>query len=557
VLNNTGATGGLIVTGDGGGSNNGSGGVIQNSSGIGVSLTSTAHAILNYLNVQNGADTGIKGVGLTDLTLSRCNVTNNGDAAGEDGLRLGEATGLVNGVTGNVSFTNCSFAGNAHNNVHIRNTSGTIALLTVTGCSFSNLNDVYGANAFLFEAAGTSAMTDATITGCTFSGNSPQRALEVQGHDTATISAFTVSGNTFTDNGIHASFTQDSSANVTFKFLNNGSMTGSVLQAVNVFSSSQSTGGTIKGTISGNYIGSAGSALSGSTQGGGIKALIQGQTMAWLKIDGNVVRQTNGDARGISVAFRGPSSPLADGLGAGTVVSDLTLTNNNVLPGAATSGSPLAAIVVEADNQTGSDGKAPTVRADIRDNTVPTTSVSDFADANLIFHEYAAVNGVGIAQLVDPTPGSATAQEQLQSANTGSVSASADVALISGPINLPPLLLAQSSRAMSEPPACAAGAVHQGPLPVPTGLVESIAGSPAPRHDGRVSPSELDALVSAATARWEATGLDAGQSERLRSLRFTVEDLPDWYLGQADGVHVRIDRNACPSSWRMACASPM
>ena len=31
------------------------------------------------------------------------------------------------GVTGNVSILNSSISGNAHNSVHIRNTSGTIA----------------------------------------------------------------------------------------------------------------------------------------------------------------------------------------------------------------------------------------------------------------------------------------------------------------------------------------------------------------------------------------------------------------------------------------------
>ena len=116
------------------------------------------------------------------------------------------------GVTGTVQILASSVSGNAHNNVHFRNTSGTIDNLTVTGSTFNNVNDVTGANSFLFEASGTSTITEAFITGSTFSNNSPQRALEVQSHDTATISDFVVSGNIFTNNGIHASFTQDSEA---------------------------------------------------------------------------------------------------------------------------------------------------------------------------------------------------------------------------------------------------------------------------------------------------------------------------------------------------------
>jgi len=247
-------------------------------------------------------------------------------------------------------------------------------------------------------------------------------------------------GNTFINNGIQASFTQDTSSNLTFKFLNNGTaavpMTGSILQAVNVFSSSQATGGTIVGTISGNRIGNP--AVAGSAGGGGaISAVIQGQTDATLLIDGNIVRQTSGDARAIGVAFRGPAPPLATSLGANTVVNDLTITNNDVVPGSAPSGFPLSAIMVEADNQTGADNKAPTVRADIRSNTLPNATVFDLLSTNIGFYEYDAAGGHGIGQLVDTPPASADATGQLTSTNTGSASAFG-IALIPGPIRVPP-----------------------------------------------------------------------------------------------------------------------
>ena len=59
------------------------------------------------------------------------------------------------------------------------------------------------------------------------------------------------------------------------------------------------------------------------------------------------------------------------------------MTNNSVVPGAAPSGFPLSAIMIEADNQTGADNKSPTVRADVRGNTVPTSPVFDFFTAQL------------------------------------------------------------------------------------------------------------------------------------------------------------------------------
>ena len=173
-------------------------------------------------------------------------------------------------------------------------------------------------------------------------------------------------------------------------FVNNGTlatpMTGTVLQAVNVFSSSQATGGSIVGTISGNHI-------SNGVSASGIAVVIQGQTSATLLIDNNRIRNTP-DARGISVAFRGPANPLAATLGPNTIVSNLTLTNNDVDPGVAPSGFPLAAIMVEADNQSGADDKSPTVRADIRGNTVPAGAAFDLLPTYLAYFEDPTVQGL-------------------------------------------------------------------------------------------------------------------------------------------------------------------
>jgi SdrD B-like domain/FG-GAP-like repeat len=558
VLNNTGtlaSNGGLVVTGDTGTSANGSGGTVQNSTGAGILLTNTRDVSLDQMNVTSSGDDGIHGVGVVNFTLNRSNIINNGNSTSDDGVQFGEASGSVVGVTGNVSILSSSINGNAHNGFWIRNTSGTIDNLTVTGSTFNDVNDTFGANAFLFEASGTSTVTEAFITGSTFANNTPQRALEVQSHDTATISDFVVSGNTFTNNGIHASFTQDSSSNIEFYFVNNGTaatpMTGSILQAINVFSSSQSTGGTIVGTIQGNQV--------GSTGGGAISAVIQGQTDATLLIDSNVISQTSGDSRAIGVAFRGPAPPLANTLGANTVVSDVTITNNNVTPGAAPSGFPLAAIMVEADNQTGADNKAPTVNADIRGNTVPNTAVFDLLPTQIGFFEYDAANGHGIGQLVDTAPASADATAQLTSTNTGSASAFG-ISLISGPINTPPpvptpLLAADGAATTTSdvPP------VQDDPLPpvadttsgpgtqaVP---VQSDQAPPVIVNDSLLTQAKLDGIVNAAIARWSATGLTAEQVSVLEHMTFTVGDLSGLNLGSFTPAQIMLDTDAAGHGW--------
>ena len=164
---------------------------------------------------------------------------------------------------------------------------------------------------------------------------------------------------------------------------------------------------------------------------------------ATLLVDGNIV---TGAApfgnRGISVAFRGPTAPL------GAVTHDLTIRNNSVDNVTGSGGTvgvdffPLAAINVEADNQSGAFASAPTVRADIRGNTVPASAAFDLTLGNVQYYEYDGdptpnESQDGIGQLVDTAPASANADAQLSSTNTGSVGSSG-ITLIAGPIDIPP-----------------------------------------------------------------------------------------------------------------------
>ncbi|MEP7011303.1 MAG: Ig-like domain-containing protein, partial [Acidobacteriota bacterium] len=431
VLNTTGVLGGLTVSGTGGA---GTGGTIQKASGPGVLLMSTQNASLSSMNVQNGTDDGIHGESVTNLNLIGCSVTGNGNATTDDGIQLGLESGATTGITGTLNLTNTTVSSSAHNNVHIRNTLGTLTM-NVSGGAYNNISDTTGANSFLFEASGTSTTTAATISGATFSTNSPQRGLEVQAHDTATVTDFTVSGCTFTDNGIHASFTQDTSANLTFKMLNNlNMMTATPLHAINVFSSSTSTGGTIKGRIQGNTIGNIGVAGSGSSTGNGVRVVIQGRTTATLLIDGNVIRQTPG-GRAVDMQFLGSTTT---GLGI-VSTNDVTVSNNDAQNNAPAASFPLAAIFLAADNQ----GSPARVRADIRTNTVPSTvgpnGSYDYPtfDGNAAWFVYEELGGA-TAELIDNAPASGTATAEMQSHNTGTMFADPGVALIAGPITTPP-----------------------------------------------------------------------------------------------------------------------
>src|SRR6185503_19087855 len=91
VLNNTGTSGGLTVTGVG--TTAGSGGTIQNTTGDGISLTSTQDVSLSNMFINGSLGNGIFGNGVNGLVLNRLSVSGSGDNASESNIRLTELTG--------------------------------------------------------------------------------------------------------------------------------------------------------------------------------------------------------------------------------------------------------------------------------------------------------------------------------------------------------------------------------------------------------------------------------------------------------------------------------
>jgi len=384
------------------------------------------------MNVQSSGENGINGSSVTNLTLADMSFTNNGNDAGDDGI-------YVQDLLGTAAWSNLSMTGSARNNVFVDNTSGTLDALNVTGAShFDAVGAAFGAQGFLVQGRGTAVITSGNVNGATFVNNKPARGITVQAQEGSRIgdsstNAFTVQSSTFTNNGLQASFEQSGTADLTFKLLNNGTAGAPMTMpntptgtshAVNVFASSTSTAGTIRGRISGNFIGDSAVAGSGSAIGNGIRTFIQGKTAATLLIDSNTIRQTP-QARGIDIQVVGPLNATGSG------PHDITVTNNNVNPQDST-GFPASAIYVAADSQ---GGGTVTLRANITGNTVPAGAAVDSLPTFLALDKVVAA---AVCQLVDTAPASANATAQLTSTNTGSASAAAGCALIAGPIGTPP-----------------------------------------------------------------------------------------------------------------------
>jgi methionine-rich copper-binding protein CopC len=403
----TGSSGGLAVTGTGAA---GSGGTIQKATGPGIALTSTANVSLSSMNVRNGASKGLLGTDVTSLALHGSSFTDNGVASTDDGIQL-------NNLLGTVAITGTTVTGSAHNNVFIDNTSGTLASFTLSGGQFASNGVTFGNDGILFRIRGTAVVTSASLSGATFSGNQAT-GLQVLSGDTGSIAAFTVSGNTFTDNNIAIDFEASETSSLGFKVLNNTAK-GSNSHAINVFTASGAgTGGTVAGRIMGNVIGDPNVAGSGSAIGNGIRVNINGGAAATVLLDSNTIRQCP-NGRGIEVIGRNGTGGL-----------DATVTNNDVNP-QDTSGFPLAAIFVQSNCVSICN----TVHSDVTGNTVP----SGTATGELLPTFIALVkSGASTLDLVDTPPASSSCTAQLTSTNTGSASASSGCVLIGGPINTVP-----------------------------------------------------------------------------------------------------------------------
>lgn len=333
----------------------------------------------------------------SNLSFSLMKVQNS-VAALTAGIYLVDTTGTV--AFSDVLATGTSGASAFNAIVHTSASStAAITMLTVTNGAYNNSASNGG---FLVDLHNTASIATASFTGVTFSNNY-SKGLQIQQNDNAVIGnsvgtvpsgTLTVSGCTFTNNDVAASFEGGAgtggTGSVYYRFVNNLTITGSHSVAVNFANGSDSGGGTYKAFISGNNIGTAGVANSGSAIGEGLRVFMQGQQVATVTILNNVIRDLyNGaggfDARGIDVQELGrPNS------GFGQTALDVKIVGNDVNQEYTGSASNIQyAIYVAADAQgTGTSGSS--VHAEIHGNTVPASHPCDSecsADTGMIVYE--------------------------------------------------------------------------------------------------------------------------------------------------------------------------
>ena len=312
VLNNTGATAGLTVTGTG---TAGSGGTIQNSTGPGISLTSTTSPAFSFMNVQNGSDDGIRGSAVNGFSLTSSTVSGNGNDFEEHGLDFGS------GLTGGASISNSTVSGSADNNVFVANSVGEL-VLTVTGSTFSNTSALTGNDGIQVRSLGGTATT-VSVENSTFADNHANHFAFMTDFTSSGTNAVTFSDNTLTSSidslGAGIILNTDGSSDTTFMLAHNN-IQGAVWSAIWVEQGHSSTAGaTTTGRISENTIGNPAVANSGSSSLSAVSTTAHGSGTMTVTIDGNLLHEYG--LAGIDIASSS-GSPALNATVTGNTVSD-------------------------------------------------------------------------------------------------------------------------------------------------------------------------------------------------------------------------------------------
>ncbi len=289
ILNGTGSSGGLTVTGTG---SAGTGGVIQNGA-TGISLTNTTNPSFSWMQINDHSDFAIRGTSVVGFVLadSVINGTNGSDPGADEGaVRFTE-------LTGTATVTNSAVGGGVENNFTVINTTGSLNRITVNGSTFGSMSATTGDHALLIESQGT-AVINSTVTNNTFTaarGTHINRVLNssmpsdtvITGNIISNAGVAPVSGGGAAIRVVGGNNT-GINASATFNVANN-TMQDSLGTAIAV----NKLGGTgvFSGSITGNTIGVAATANSGSSQGSGIFMLTDGGGSYTATVTGNTVRQ--------------------------------------------------------------------------------------------------------------------------------------------------------------------------------------------------------------------------------------------------------------------------
>jgi hypothetical protein len=303
VLNNSGSSGGLTVTGTG---TAGTGGTIQNTSGDGIALTNANNVALSFITVNTTGAHGINVSGGSGLALTGTQVTNAGNGDNEHGLNIANLTGAA-------TLSGVTFTGASEDLVHVETTGAlTFTVSNSSQFSYPAAIGAFAGNAILLIPNGGGAIS-ASIQNATFTNI---RGVSAQ-----------IGAGTLNANGAQSLTFSNNTVNVTLAGRAGGVVvsgqeltTTAVTIANNTFNGAGGNGvvgidvndgSTVTGTVSNNQI--------SNPPGNGMFLAVDENALATVAITGNTV--TNAGIDGIQVV---------NFAGVGESRLNATITNNQV-----------------------------------------------------------------------------------------------------------------------------------------------------------------------------------------------------------------------------------
>jgi len=404
------STGSFTISGDGGTSANGSGGTISNKTGNAIVLSNAAGITLEQLTVSTIGDNGLRGTATNGLTVTGSTFTSTGNQAGgvEAGIFLTNPVGAVTltGLTLDASFED-----------HLRiDNAGVAGTITVENSTFRNgANSASSNDAFRYSGTGSSDAT-IVIANNTFQdsrGDHVQVLVEgAAGADVTIGGPLPADGNTMTANasnpniaqsGINVAAGASYSGRLDYSIANNN-VQGAEQSAISTnLGGGSLAGGTVVGSISGNTIGTSGSA---GSAGFGVRVIANGAGTHTASITNNTVNEQLGD-HALLVEGRDGSGTLNSTITANTFVNTTNTTGFAIMS--------IYAGAISTDTFT--------VCADITANDLagqaPVAGIADFD----IF-EGSGTNTLNLPGYAG-TPDGATVEAFLQGQNVGSPTADA------------------------------------------------------------------------------------------------------------------------------------
>ncbi|MBR1300821.1 cadherin repeat domain-containing protein [Bradyrhizobium sp. AUGA SZCCT0042] len=516
VLNTTGTSGHLVVTGTG--TTDGTGGTIQNTTGHAISLTNTQDVTLRNMNITGADGNGINGNTINGLVLSNLNISGSGDSTagnGEGNIYLFELTGNASHVT---TFDDLNVTNSYVHNVFIENTGGTLADLVVTDSTFSNNGaSTFAGSQFVVNLAsgGVAGTPTATVhaTHNTFSGNlstpSTFTATGFQGSSNdGTLNVHIGDGtagglNTFNTNNSGITLSSALAGNLNFD-VNNNTVTNNraVGIAINHFGT-----GTVTGFLQDTTIGTQGVAGSGAQIGNGLDLHDEAAsgTMT-LSVTNNIIQSVGGGGLG----FEGIVAQVGVGAQNSASTFNLTLTGNTIRDIIDDRG-----LFVNNFNNAGLS----VINANISDNT--------FSNAN--------ASGANTTARVGGAPGGSDHVNVTQ-ASAAALAAANGLTASGAPGNT---MRVDTNVFFSQPAP-----------PSPPATPQMALNGQGPGSSDVLTMDALAPLLAVAIAQWAAAGASAAQIEQMQNAQIRIADLPNsGFLANSDEHGITIDSNGAGWGW--------